>query len=357
MAGRRIIGWALAAAAGLTVTACGAVAPATSAATVFPAAGPSDDPHPVITEDGARIRRIGEWIFDVDFSPDGKNLAAADRSGVTGFTVDTFAPVFSVDTQYLPTCVEYSADGRIVAYGTDVGEVHLIDAGTGRDIRTVSAKNSRINSLAFSPDGKRLAAGLSNHSIVLWDTAGGEPALTLVGHDFAVDSLSFSPDGALLASGSVTASTLPEGAVIILWDAADGEVVQRMTWQSSPFPVRPPVGVFFLPGGEEVASLSTDGMFILWDAASGKKTQAVELEFSGGGDVFGLSRDGRRIAVGAISGDISLYDADDGKRLRLNEGRSGLSAVECVSFSPDGNTLASGTVDGALTLWDLNHWR
>lgn len=344
------------AAAVLLLGSCRAGTSAGSAPPGDPEAGPSAEADPVIVADGARIRRLEEWIFGVAFSPDGERLAAASRTRLTVYSAADFAPAFSLAVSQVPVRVEYSDDGRFLAYGTDTGGIRLLDARNGKELRTFAAEDSRIKSLAFSPDGGMLAAGLSNHNVMVWKTDGtGQPQI-LKGHDFPVDSLSYSPGGDLLASVSVAVSGAEEGVVVILWETGSGAVVGRMTRQSSPIPVRPPAAVFFLPGGKGVAALAPDGVYAVWDAAGGVIVRTLELELAGGGIVFAFSRDGRILAVGAVSGDVSLYDAAGGERTRLNEGRSGLSAVECAAFAPDGKTLATGTVDGTLTLWDLEFW-
>ncbi len=69
-----------------------------------------------------------------------------------------------------------------------------------------------------------------------------------------------------------------------------------------------------------------------------------------------FSADGKRFAVGGPFGDdgevgVRLYDWPSGKVLRTFLGHS--AAVTALNFSPDGTTLASGSVDTTVLLWDV----
>jgi WD40 repeat protein len=65
----------------------------------------------------------------------------------------------------------------------------------------------------------------------------------------------------------------------------------------------------------------------------------------------GFSPDGQTLASGSRDNTIKLWDVNTGKELQTLTGHSNL--VLSVGFSPDGQTLASGGVDQTIKLWDV----
>lgn len=63
------------------------------------------------------------------------------------------------------------------------------------------------------------------------------------------------------------------------------------------------------------------------------------------------SRDGRRVAVGMEDSTLKVWDTLSGKPL-LNENGDG-NSIDCVSFSPNGDVIASGTERG-IGLWGVD---
>ena len=51
----------------------------------------------------------------------------------------------------------------------------------------------------------------------------------------------------------------------------------------------------------------------------------------------------------ARKGDVHLWDATTGRMLWSRQGHS--KVVECVAFAPDGESVASGGMDGVLKVW------
>ena len=88
----------------------------------------------------------------------------------------------------------------------------------------------------------------------------------------------------------------------------------------------------------------------LWDATTGSPIRTLTGHTDYVSSVS-FSPDGNTLASGSFDKTVRLWDATTGSPLRTLTGHT--NYVSSVSFSPDGNTLASASEDGTVLLWEL----
>ena len=87
----------------------------------------------------------------------------------------------------------------------------------------------------------------------------------------------------------------------------------------------------------------------IWDSATGEELFALEGHAGVVRDVA-FSPDGQRLASGSIDQTVRIWDSATGRELFTLKGRAG--PVDGVAFSPDGQRLASANGDGSIHLWE-----
>jgi WD40 repeat protein len=212
--------------------------------------------------------------------------------------------------------------------------------------------------VAFSSDGQTLASGSSDKTIILWDVASGQPiGEPLAGHTASVLSVAFSPDGQTLASGSLDTT-------IRLWDVENGQQIGGPFIGHTGFVQN----VAFSPDGQTLASGScrrpllitkvvncSEGIIILWEVVGGQQIGEPLTGHTDYVNSVAFSPDGQTLASGSSDGTIRLWEVATGQQ--ISAPLAGHTAsVRSVAFSPDGQTLASGSADTTIRLWDMD-WK
>jgi WD40 repeat protein len=247
------------------------------------------------------------------------------------------------------TFVALSPDGSTVASGGDV-TARLWDLAT-RQATTVLTSETGVTSAALSPDGGTLAVACADGTVTLWAIAIGQ-VTALTGCGGQLEAVAFSPDGHTLASSEwqppdlIHGGTEKSGATTVrLWDLATGQPAALPSRQRC----YAGKALAFHPGGHILAcSPGMDGTLQLLDLATG---QAATLAgHTLGVETAAFSPDGRTLATGSCDATIRLWDLATRQTTTILTPRGGY--VVCVMFSPDGRTLATASLDRTVRLWD-----
>jgi WD40 repeat protein len=310
-------------------------------------------------------------VLSIVFSPDGKTLAS--RSSDTTMRLWDLGSGKTKQVLYYDeyrggrwehsgdsTCtMAFSADGnRLIALGGE--ERSPEDAFFTWDIHSgdrVAKYPAQIygwtSSVAVAPDGDA-AATTRRFGVHLWSLASRKKAKDFIrlpakslGRSEPTDNercAVFSPDGRTLAASSYF------DHVVRLWD-----------WKSRALLREIPVeGKFldclaFSPDGQLLVGCNP-GPVCVWETAAGKLLRKFGEARQGGARSVAFAPDGRRIIV-ATKKSVDVWDVFTGEELSARDGHpliagGHLGDILCAAISPDGKTIASGSADTTILLWN-----
>jgi WD40 repeat protein len=302
----------------------------------------------------AALRALGELELDSTQWPAAR-LIAADAAA-RGLPTRVLALPPGTDEEAL------SPDGKQLAFADKTGQLHLRDVATGQT-RSVGARGGAITDIAFSDDGKTIAAANIDNTATVYD-ANGDRLHTLRGHDGWVVGITVTPVHILTASydnttrvwtrGGEPVSVIPralpvrqvsdtgwllglETTTTSVWKLADGaQILDKLCACATLAPI-----------GNQIAT-ADDATVIVRELPSGTPRELG----TAGARVSELvySRDAKLVAALTHAGTVTVFEITSGKNWTYR----GLGErVFSAAFSPANAWLAAWTAGGAVHLIDL----
>ncbi|KAJ3124687.1 general transcription repressor [Nowakowskiella sp. JEL0407] len=225
----------------------------------------------------------------------------------------------SIDHNSVVCCVKFSNDGRYLATGCNFA-TRIVDVSNGQTVCVLenkSEKDDYVRSISFSPDSKMIATGTEDRVIRIWDIKSKTVKFEMVGHDQDIYCIDWSRDGKVIVSGS-------GDKTVKVWDAEKGTLMMTLRTDQDPTISDPNVSLIphGQPGNPGVTGVAIRGL------------------------------DCRVVVAGSLDKMVRLWDLRTGRLLERFESHQ--DSVYSVAFSPDGQSIASGSLDGTIIVWDLS---
>lgn len=234
---------------------------------------------------------------------------------------------------------------------------------------------ANVLDVSWSPNGRFFAVSSVDPRILIYDPFTGEVVKALTGHNGPVFRVAWSPDGRYLASAGYDKT-------MRVWNLESGQLLKTNHHMDSV------VDVAWSPNGWFISSCCGDRCLRIWELAGGEADADVRLvrTVEGQGQfVYGIdwSPDGRMFAslrdTGSGEDLVCIWDADSGQLIKslgshqswiatviwnpclgsgprmlgLGSGPRMLGWRATLAWSPDGQFLATGSVDKTACIWDI----
>ncbi len=201
----------------------------------------------------------------------------------------------------------------------------------------VATPNAEIYDSACSPDGKLIAIS-QRGKIVLMSAITGDFLFALSQPD-AARCLAFSPDSKMIAAGNFDETAR-------IWDLKTRQVV----WTVTGFRIT--IGAVALSANGLFAAGSWDGSIKVCDI-NAKKELATLTGHKAGVIELAFSSDGRTLASGSDDFTVKLWDLTIGREVITLKTDV---PENFIKFSPDDKILATGAWDGVVHFWRAPSW-
>ena len=287
------------------------------------------------------------------FSPDGNLLAVSgyhevalhkgDGSGIVARLVGESPRIESI---------AFSPDGKMLAVSGGAparfGEIQIWDVDSHQELHSYKVANDSVYGVCFSPEADRVAFGCGDKSVRIIAVKDGQELMKFDNHTDWVLGTAFTVDGKRLLSGS-------RDRAMKLIDVSNGQFIDDINklLESVLCLARHPTQDLVAYGGD----LGTPRVYRISEnqgrtAANNDVNLVREFERQPGPVCsIAYSPDGNSLAVGNVNGEVRLYKTSDGSRLATLKDNQG--AVFALKFHPSRNQLVTGGYDGKVRVFEL----
>lgn len=349
---------------------------------------------------GVPTHRLPNPPRSIELSSDGRQLVAADgyasilwdvEHSAAGVTLHATTNKLDGREAVLRTNATWLLNGFHFHSGNSLMQVSRLDSPEKPfSLEDLPLRSGSLRGRVISPDGQRLIfacdvpkwmtnAVVNRPHFQVWDLA-TRKRLAVWPHPeeaqhWGETPLVLSPDGRHLASAFFSANGIE------IWEVATGKRLHKLhpplvppapTFPRPSFfarlraflpfrPGPPPAAMpseHFVERGVSALAFTPDsrlviscaqGRAVIREVDSGR--ERAQFPVGTNGLSIAISPDGRTLAIGSEDRSLSLWEIPSGRELARWPAHD--APVKALTFSPDGTTLASGGGEGTMKLWNL----
>jgi len=286
-------------------------------------------------------------IYSMAWCPDNRKIVSASQDGklIIWNTLTTYKLyAIPLRSHWVMTCA-YSPNGQMVSCGglDNICSIYSLKPTNNQQISTqpireLSAHTGYLSSCKFISD-RLILTSSGDMSCILWDVEVGQAVQKFTEHTGDVMSISIAPDQNTFISGACDSHAK-------LWDfRSGGKCIQ--TFQEHESDIN---SVQYFPNGLSFGTGSDDASCRLFDIRADREIMSYTSEhIREGVTSISFSHSGRFLFAAYDDKKVCVWDTLKGKKLADLAGHE--NRVSCLSVSPDGMALCTGSWDRNLKIW------
>ncbi len=234
----------------------------------------------------------------------------------------------------------WSPDGSMIAVSGVDGLLQIRDT-SNQVIRGFTGLTTNVSSVDWGPDSTKIVSGGDDRLIYVWEVNTGQQIGKLTGTG-SIIQVDWSPDG-----GKILATLYGGPYTLMSWNATSYTQIGALDAGDT-------FGANWNSDSTKIAAVNSVGYINIFSATLGAPLTSFTVD--GGPISIAWSPDGTKLVTGIGSLDnntnkILIWDSSTGALLNSFVGHTDIISV--VSFSPNGQQIASASADGTVRIWNI----